>query len=501
MKQTRRILGILLALVMMLGSVSVGMSVFAADPETVLFGTYPQTQVTDETQIHNLYLVEKHWKSYNYYSGTGKIDDGKMTASDFMQYADFTYNGEAYRAVQFTKYRPVNTGEVARDSKISGAEYAAKLLYYFKYEPIEWIVLDKGNQILMSKKLLDAQPYQNVVSSSTTIRYASSSIRTFLNNDFYNVAFTDNQQRAIKDLQRSVAPYDSASKDTVTDPISLLTFDEAKKYSTVKSVNSDSGRVAKEYTDYAVCQGLSVYNEAADWWLLTPSEVAARACCVDKAGALSHNVTANMTNKGVRPVIKLPTLKEDTQSAIANCKHTAGKMTIAKVAATCTVAGHEEYVICKRCSAIVDGTVNKVIPATGHVDKVKRVGGEGSDGWCDLCGAELTIHLDNSGRLQLSSPIMKLLDMIRNLFLRIVKLSEDSKESDKKADELIASPEKLEEATNSTEAGKVVNSLADMLGKVIGTFKGLGENKNTEKNNNLTQILDTVKGVLNNTDE
>ena len=73
MKQTRRILSIVLSLVLLLGTLSVGMSAFAAEKTTVRFGNYPQSEVTDIPLMGKLADVEKHWQSYNYYSGTGNM--------------------------------------------------------------------------------------------------------------------------------------------------------------------------------------------------------------------------------------------------------------------------------------------------------------------------------------------------------------------------------------------------------------------------------------------
>ncbi len=121
MKHARRMLGILLSLVLLLGTVSVGWSAAAAEAKTykvgdvIRFGNFPQTEVTDASLRSKLYAVQKVWHSYDYYSGAGGTaswDDGKMKPSDYMQYADFIYQAKAgapkevYRAVQFSLYRP-----------------------------------------------------------------------------------------------------------------------------------------------------------------------------------------------------------------------------------------------------------------------------------------------------------------------------------------------------------------------------------------------------------
>ena len=495
MKQARRLLSILLTLVMVLGVLSAGASVFAANGERIVrFGNYPQSEVTDAKLIGNLADVQKHWNSYNYYSGTGTWNDGRMTASDYMRYADFTYGGQAYRAVQALKYRPSHTGAVASATAGNGSGYATDFIYYFKYEPIEWMVLSEGNGILMSKKLLDAQAYQNVVTANGKLSYENSSIRSFLTNDFLNTAFTAAQKSAMKPFDRKTAAYGASTTGKVSDYVSLLTYDEAiKGTGTVlagstacnfkTSIYSDANRVARDSTAYAKCQGLNVAGGATDWWLLNPSEAAAKACCVDTSGALGHTSNANLTNKGVRPIICLPTLADNTDLSISGCSHNGGKTNYPAVKPTCTTPGHDAYVVCNLCSAVISGS-STLIPAIGHVDEVSRNGDKGGDGWCDVCGEELMVHLDNSGSLQLDGPLKNLFDMIRRLVQKLeglfAKLKADKTEDTKKTEDT-QTPASTDKDVDLSETGKTFDAFADLLGTLINSFKGFSDEKSAEK--------------------
>jgi len=515
MKQTRRILSIVLSFVLLLGVLSAGMSALAApaaNSNVVYFGTYPQTEVKNIQLLGKLADVGKHWKSYGYYSGTGNMIDGKMTASDYMKYADFVYEGEAYRVVQFTKYRPSHTGAVASATESNGSGYSTDYYHYFKYEPIEWVVLSQSNGILMSKKLLDAQAYNNVVTTSGKITYAGSSIHAFLANDFTNVAFSAAQQSAMKAMTRNAAAYGASTGTILQEKVSLLTYNEAIKATGtllagstscafISEPTSDPSREAKEYTDYARCQGLNINGSAHDWWLLTPSEGAGKACSVDTKGALAHQSSANFTNKGVRPIICLPTLANNTESAIASCKHTAGRTTVGAVAATCVTPGHPEYTYCNLCSAVVGGS-SDLIPANGHVDVMMKSGEKGSDGWCDVCGEEISLHLDNSGKLQIDGPLQKLFDLIRKIVAKIDALL-DKLKSDKNADQTKltnnSQPATDTAAQDETlsEAGKTLDSVGDLIGKLIDSFKDMSDKKSTEKEENRTEIWNTFNGLFN----
>ena len=78
--------------------------------DTIRFGSYPQSRVTDDATLDALEHARKTWKSYGYYNGTGTRNDGQMTAKDYMQYCDVTVEGRKYRGVKFSEYRPYYTG-------------------------------------------------------------------------------------------------------------------------------------------------------------------------------------------------------------------------------------------------------------------------------------------------------------------------------------------------------------------------------------------------------
>lgn len=237
-------------------------------------GSYPQSQVTDEAIIAKLEKEDKEWISYGYYSGENKI--GSMSASEYMKYADFTFDGNKYRAVTFSEYRPaMTTAEHPKTTYgIDGVwqavnGYTLDNVYYFKYEPLEWRVLDPDTGLVVCVTVIDSQPYSNTVyyknsdykyynNLNKTVyasNYETSSIRNWLNDDFYNTAFSEKEQLDIaastvitKDISDST--YDSVNTD---DKIFLLSVDEV--YNRNYGFISDETRVFLG-TDYAKCQGL-----------------------------------------------------------------------------------------------------------------------------------------------------------------------------------------------------------------------------------------------------
>ena len=54
--------------------------------DTITYGSYPQTKVTDRGLIAKIEAAgaDNSWVDYNYYAGTGKSDDGEMKSVEGM---------------------------------------------------------------------------------------------------------------------------------------------------------------------------------------------------------------------------------------------------------------------------------------------------------------------------------------------------------------------------------------------------------------------------------
>ena len=290
----------------------------------IMFGNYPQSQVSQTTALKNA-ANNATWKSYDYYIGNGSYD-GEMATSDFMKYADFISGGVKYRAVKFTQYRPYKTSYTSSASNAYQPDngYYINNTYYFKYEPLEWRVLDPSAGLVLCEALIDAQAYQNVIrksaadyyyigsTSTFANNYAESTIRTWLNNDFYNTAFNSAQKAKIKSTtinnDADSSEYAQYSSPSTTDKIFLLSRSEATNSN--YGLSSSSKRKAKG-TDYAKCQGLYVNsNDFSHWRLRTAGSKSDYACSVDFDGYLCHHYVY-YTYNGIRPACKLTNLTSD----------------------------------------------------------------------------------------------------------------------------------------------------------------------------------------------
>ncbi len=322
MKKTNKILSVFMALIMTLSIVSI--TAVAEEPlysvgDIIEFGSYPQSEVKDETLLAELNSQTLEWISYDYYSGT--IDE--QVPGDFMKYADVTYNNNKYRAVTFTDYRPYATAYTSEYTYQDYNGYYTNTVYWFEYEPIQWCILDPDEGIVLSEAIIDSQAYHNTLfaeyedyyqdSSCEKLAcdYAASSIREWLNDDFYNTAFTSEEKAEIyNSVQENTSPFDSAyDGGTTYDKIFLPSFDDVmnEEYGFVSHRLNDASRRAKG-TDYAKCQGLST-EDVSDvhffWWLRAPEEYGCSGFIAGDGQYTPELFAPCWTCFGVRPAMKM----------------------------------------------------------------------------------------------------------------------------------------------------------------------------------------------------
>ena len=137
-------------------------------------------------------------------------------------------------------------------------------------EAIEWSVLDvqDGRALIISKYGLDAKPYNE---EYTEITWESCTLRSWLNNDFLNEAFSSGEQAMIPTVTVTAdknPEFDTDPGNDTQDKIFLLSFSEAVKY-----FSSDEERMCVP-TVYAINQGTymsdsyKVGGAATSWWWL-----------------------------------------------------------------------------------------------------------------------------------------------------------------------------------------------------------------------------------------
>lgn len=306
--------------------------------DIVEFGSYPQSKVTDSSLVSALNGVSKTWVSYGYYSGDGSY--GSMKPGDWMKYADFAYNGTKYRAVIFSQYRPYSTCGVSSFDNSSQDDngYIPNNIYYFKYEPLKWRVLDPSTGLVLCESIIDSQAYSNTIYIYGTDPYhsswnaywndaeythyandyATSSIRAWLNEDFYDTAFSYSQRASILTSELDNRAYSTSfskfDSETTYDKVFLLSWSEMQNtaYGFPAHTDSSSARRAKG-TDYAKCQGFVVFTNGCSEQYLRPAGYYTHATCrVSSAGDLNddhyYGWCDSTAYSGVRPAIKISNL-------------------------------------------------------------------------------------------------------------------------------------------------------------------------------------------------
>lgn len=275
------------------------------------------------------YLAAAHYGRAKEYMANEQYDEAYAefkSISDYAKYKDvdslLTNDPDLSAAVV-----------AAREAKLAPYKKAGSYVTFGTYPqtssgtdstPIEWLVLDydaaDNRALLISRYGLDAKPYNT---EYTNITWEKCTLRTWLNNTFYNKAFSAGEQSAI--LLTNVDNNDSQgyngwstyAGNSTQDRIFLLSYTEANKYFGVQyysyysASNSDermNSRVAP--TAYAIAQGAytsSNYKTANGasagwWWMRSPGNNQNSAASVLHDGSLSSR-DVDLTSGAVRPVL------------------------------------------------------------------------------------------------------------------------------------------------------------------------------------------------------
>ncbi|MCR4584939.1 MAG: DUF6273 domain-containing protein [Lachnospiraceae bacterium] len=197
-------------------------------------------------------------------------------------------------------------------------------------DPIEWEVLgsDENGTLLVSRYVLDAKPYNTEMKAVT---WENCSLRSWLNNEFMNKAFTEREQARINNtkLKNEDNPYfEYEGGNDTSDRVFLLSLDEVEAY-----YEFDGRLEASSYsmdliiypTRYAQKQGveretmkqsdITDSNNSSDvvgglqivgytmdcvgemgayWWLRTPGNGSDSVSIVSYYGGLGRNYDSSM---------------------------------------------------------------------------------------------------------------------------------------------------------------------------------------------------------------
>lgn len=296
--------------------------------EIIELGSYPQSKVEDPVLAFKLSeMTGKRpkransylWTSYGYFIN----NDNKK---DYMWYTDIELDGEKYRGVYFIFNRPsMLKGGTDEHSAQDSNGYKPTAIYWFKYEPLRWEVLEKNERwaYVASEKIIDSQDYSHTDKALNGEEganvWAESSIRCWLNSCFIDTAFSEEEKKKILISEHAYRENSDEVNFSEKDRIFLLSLKDMLKvkYGYIWKENIYDKQRQKFATDYAECQGIhpdpaspeyysDKYQGQRDWWILDPVNKDGNRF-VDKFGGTRFSYAVGNTAVGVVPCMKIST--------------------------------------------------------------------------------------------------------------------------------------------------------------------------------------------------
>lgn len=186
-------------------------------------------------------------------------------------------------------------------------------------EPIKWRILsqDGDDVFLLADQILDCQPYnvakptgtatpfvsiepRMLSEENTEITWENCSLRKWLNKDFYNDAFNEEEKEAIRTTEvvnEDDPKYGNRKGENTEDKIYLLSIDEATNPEYGFPSDTDITKTRKvESTAYAA---------RGSWWLRSLGRSEGQVAEADSGGKIYPSGTMARNNLGVRPVLHL----------------------------------------------------------------------------------------------------------------------------------------------------------------------------------------------------
>lgn len=168
-------------------------------------------------------------------------------------------------------------------------------------QPIKWRVLSVNGDdaFLLADKNLDYRRYED---EDDDVAWETSDMRSWLNKDFYNAAFSDAEKSAIKET-----PVESEDGSKVYDKVYLLSVAEVMNpyYGFNERTYNTETREAKN-TLYAHQRGaLNGAGELETWFLRPTGSDTMHVPLVHYAGTVEANAAYSWSSEAVRPVLHL----------------------------------------------------------------------------------------------------------------------------------------------------------------------------------------------------
>ena len=246
--------------------------------------------------------------SYVYFGSYPQSEVAGSALTSAIISASYDANGDAW--VNGTKYRRIRKSDTNNNRNFGDGTYR-----YFKWERIKWKVLknDGSTLFVVADQGLDCKDYHDVGGNAT---WESSTIRTWLNDDFYQTAFSSNEQNVI--VQQNIinegnAEYGTDGGGNTKDKVFLLSIGDVGNlnygFCENLDVHSDSRRV--KVSDYGYIRGAykdiaGIYKGNCCCWLRSPGSDAGNAAYINGDGYINRiGDNADMNINAVIPALHL----------------------------------------------------------------------------------------------------------------------------------------------------------------------------------------------------
>ena len=236
---------------------------YVRDGNYIYFGEYPQTIKADDVTITDTQ------DDRGYYLGSDGCYYAKVTATPY------------HSSITFS----------------TGASVTSDIVYYFKVEPIRWRVLSEDGEtaFIFCDSIIANMAYDNEFDSN----YKNSDVRAWLNETFYNTAFTELQQQIIittmvdNSLESTGNWENSYVCENTEDKVFLLSLTEVTNseygFSSDLYENDTARRIqASDYTRAmgALMDDSVFYYGNGHWWLRSPNNYSnGYVTCIDRDGS------------------------------------------------------------------------------------------------------------------------------------------------------------------------------------------------------------------------
>lgn len=199
----------------------------------------------------------------------------------------------------------------------------------YQNENLQWKVIDVDgvNALLVCNNVIEQKPYDEKEEYNT---WNQCSLRDWLNNEFYETTFDNNEQNAIIETQlvnTKNSDYGTDGGEDTSDKIFILSLDEIRLY-----FGEVESRVCPLST-YVTLKSTLPKSGLYYWWVRTPGRYSDEVACIDNDGWInSQGNFASYSDGGVRPALWVDTsiLVEREQAALIDLESMITKANVTK---------------------------------------------------------------------------------------------------------------------------------------------------------------------------